>query len=220
MQRCPSGIIAAARPAVQWLDVRAEMREGHRSFECRGCGQEMHICSGCDRGHAYCRECQPLRDLARRESKRVASLKYQQTRVGKRKHAARQGRWRQRQAEQRQRQAEKVTRQAPPGGGPGSILVGMVSEAGEERESAGESDERAEDEAEGRVAMGPGVGAATARGVEQGTAPTARGALADEPARDGAVRCDFCGRWCRASSRRGPLRWRGRGAERRLALGP
>jgi ferredoxin len=64
-----------------------------RVYDCRRCGVCVRVCSGCDRGQAFCAaECAKL---SRRESVRRAGARYQRSRRGAHRHAARQRRWRQ-----------------------------------------------------------------------------------------------------------------------------
>ena len=64
-----------------------------RVYACRRCGVCVQICSGCDRGQVFCAaECSRL---SRRESLRRAGARYQRSRRGAHRHAARQRRWRQ-----------------------------------------------------------------------------------------------------------------------------
>ena len=67
-----------------------------RLFLCAGCRIQVVLCSRCDRGNRYCsRTCwRQTHDLARRE----AACRYQRSRGGRLRHAARSQRWRQRTA--------------------------------------------------------------------------------------------------------------------------
>jgi len=66
----------------------------YRLYHCCRCGMQVCICAQCDCGNLYCpRECA---ELARRESVRRASARYQRTLRGARKHAERQQRYRER----------------------------------------------------------------------------------------------------------------------------
>ena len=67
-----------------------------RLFLCVGCRVQVVLCSHCDRGNRYCsRTCwRQTHDLARRE----AACRYQRSRAGSVRHAARSQRWRQRTA--------------------------------------------------------------------------------------------------------------------------
>jgi hypothetical protein len=74
--------------------------ESYRLYSCRGCGVSVSICGRCDRGNIYCvGECATV---SRRASNRRAGARYQRTRRGARRHAARQQAW-------RERQLDKVT---------------------------------------------------------------------------------------------------------------
>jgi hypothetical protein len=65
-------------------------------FLCSRCRAQVLLCSHCDRGQHYCgRECS---GAARRERRREAAQRYQQSRRGRLAHAARSRRWRERQA--------------------------------------------------------------------------------------------------------------------------
>ena len=74
------------------------MREpAYRLYNCERCQVQVRICERCDRGNVYCAgECAKIR---RRESLRRAQARYQRSRGGARRHAARQRRWRERQRE-------------------------------------------------------------------------------------------------------------------------
>jgi len=72
------------------------MREpAYRLYNCERCEVQVRICERCDHGNVYCAgECAKIR---RRESLRRAQARYQRSRQGARRHAARQRRWRERQ---------------------------------------------------------------------------------------------------------------------------
>jgi hypothetical protein len=72
------------------------MREpAYRLYNCQRCEVQVRICERCDHGNVYCAgECAQIR---RRESRRRAQARYQRSRGGARRHAARQRRWRERQ---------------------------------------------------------------------------------------------------------------------------
>ena len=73
-----------------------------RLYHCCHCPAQVIICTRCDRGQRYCAgDC---RHKARSESVKRATKKYQLTRMGRFKNAARQHRF-------RQRQQQKVTHQ-------------------------------------------------------------------------------------------------------------
>ena len=85
-----------------------EREESYRLYSCRGCSVSVSICGRCDRGNIFCAgECAAV---SRRESRRRAGARYERTRRGARRHAARQQTW-------RERQLDKVTHQgcAPTG---------------------------------------------------------------------------------------------------------
>ena len=81
------------------------MDNSARLFNCARCRCQVIICSQCDRSNIYCsKKCsQP----ARKESLQAAGQRYQDSRRGRLKHAARQKAY-------RQRQKEKVTHQRSP----------------------------------------------------------------------------------------------------------
>lgn len=85
------------------------MREDYRFFVCPRCQAQVAICSHCDRGQLYCE--QSCSQAARQESVRCAGQRYQASARGRRKHAARQARYRQRQ----QANSQKVTHQGTQG---------------------------------------------------------------------------------------------------------
>lgn len=71
------------------------MSEYARLFNCPQCHRQVVLCPRCDRGNHYCsRECSKR---ARRQSQRLAGRRYQDGLPGRRKHAARQRRYRERQ---------------------------------------------------------------------------------------------------------------------------
>ena len=83
-----------------------------RLFLCARCQAQVLVCSHCDRGQRYCTN--GCANITRRSRQREASSRYQQSRVGRHKHAARMHRWRMR----RTAAAKIVTyhgSQVPPG---------------------------------------------------------------------------------------------------------
>ncbi len=73
-----------------------------RLFNCVRCACQVLICSHCDHGQIYCAgDCT---HIARKESLHQSGQRYQASRRGQLKHAARQARY-------RQRQPQKVTHQ-------------------------------------------------------------------------------------------------------------
>jgi len=83
-----------------------------RLFLCARCRDQVLLCSHCDRGQQYCsRTCS---SGSRRERRRQAAQRYQRSRGGQLKHAARTACWRQRRRSLRQASAvgtNKVTHQ-------------------------------------------------------------------------------------------------------------
>jgi hypothetical protein len=80
-------------------------RQSHRLYQCAACGQAVHICRSCDRGNRYCAgSCARLRRI---ESLRRAAARYQCSRRGATRHAARQGAL-------RARRIKEVTHQGSP----------------------------------------------------------------------------------------------------------
>ena len=67
-----------------------------RLFLCARCQAQVLVCRQCDRGQRYCASgCSTITRLSRQ---REASNRYQQSRAGRHKHAARMHQWRQRRA--------------------------------------------------------------------------------------------------------------------------
>jgi hypothetical protein len=78
----------------------------YRVYCCRRCGIAVWVCPDCDCGQVYCAgECA---SSARRESVRRAGARYQKTRRGAHRHAARQRRWRQQQQQRDLLQTSKI----------------------------------------------------------------------------------------------------------------
>lgn len=65
-----------------------------RMFMCARCHANTMVCSCCDRGNVYCPLC---RTIARKEARRQTAKRYQQSYIGRSKHAERQRRYRERQ---------------------------------------------------------------------------------------------------------------------------
>lgn len=92
---------------------RMDMARSARLFLCSRCRDQVLLCSHCDRGQRYCsRACS---SMSRRERRRQAARRYQNSRRGQLMHAARQSRLRQRRRSLRQQAArrdiDKVTHQ-------------------------------------------------------------------------------------------------------------
>ena len=76
------------------------MDRAARLFLCARCRDQVLLCSHCDRGQQYCsRACS---SLSRRERRRETAERYQSSRSGRLKHAARTACWRERQRSLRQ----------------------------------------------------------------------------------------------------------------------
>lgn len=87
------------------MAVGDDAQQSHRLFNCAACAQAVHICRVCDRGNVYCAG--PCAATRRIESVRRAGARYQRTRGGATRHAARQSAW-------RARQIKEVTHQGSP----------------------------------------------------------------------------------------------------------
>ena len=71
------------------------MARSARLFLCARCREQVLLCSHCDRGQLYCsRACSFAR---RHERRRETAQRYQSSRAGRLKHAARSACWRKRQ---------------------------------------------------------------------------------------------------------------------------
>jgi hypothetical protein len=93
-----------ARPGVS---AREAALRTHRVLFCGRCRAVAHVCNECDRGQIYCAgECASAR---RRRSVREAGRRYQERHPGRRRHAARQQRYR-----ERLKAGQKVTHQGSP----------------------------------------------------------------------------------------------------------
>ena len=62
-----------------------------RLYCCHNCNCQTIICSRCDRGNIYCKQCAPIITV---ENRRKANQRYQRTYQGRVNHAARQKRYR------------------------------------------------------------------------------------------------------------------------------
>jgi len=105
--------LARALSSVLGGALRGLGEPSYRHYNCRRCAEQVRICSHCDHGNIYCAgECARVRRL---ESRRRASARYQRTRRGAHRHAARQRRW-------RLRRGQEVTHQGcDSGSGYGSV---------------------------------------------------------------------------------------------------
>ncbi len=125
-RRCP--VLDGSRMAVF---VEAE-GQSHRFYQCAACDQVVHICRACDRGNRYCAGiCAPLR---RRESSRRSAARYQRSRRGATRHAARQ-------SALRARQTQIVTHQGSPAVAPAVQLPTDAIETTGELEDGRTTDE-------------------------------------------------------------------------------
>ncbi len=93
-----------------------DMDRTARLFLCARCRDQVLLCSHCDRGQQYCgRACSIL---SRRERRRETARRYQSSRRGRLKHAARAACWRARRRSLSQASAggdiDKVTHQGCP----------------------------------------------------------------------------------------------------------
>ena len=81
------------------------MKKSARIFNCHRCRELVAICSHCDRGNIFCsKKCS---SASRNASLKRSSNKYQKSRKGRHKHAARQHRY-------RKRRRQKVTQHTSP----------------------------------------------------------------------------------------------------------
>ena len=92
------------------------MPRSARLFLCARCRDQVLLCSDCDRGQLYCgRACS---SAARHDRRQEAARRYQNSRGGQLKHAARSACWRQRRRARRQvataEDIDKVTHQGCP----------------------------------------------------------------------------------------------------------
>jgi hypothetical protein len=104
-------------PALGRGPLGATSEPTYRLYHCERCAVQVRICQRCDHGNVYCAgECARIR---RRESLRRAQARYQRSRPGARRHAARQRRWRAR----RREAAQIVTHQGSPVAGRSGIVA-------------------------------------------------------------------------------------------------
>ena len=112
-QCCTSG----ANPSSTFgSSPRLDMPRSARLFLCARCRDQVLLCSHCDHGQLYCgRACS---FAGRHERRRDAAQRYQSSRSGRLKHAARSACWRKRRRSLRQASAagaiDKVTHQGCP----------------------------------------------------------------------------------------------------------
>lgn len=164
------------------MAVGEHARQSHRLFNCAACGQAVHICRACDRGNVYCAgECAATR---RTESLRRAGARYQRTRGGATRHAARQSAW-------RARQIQEVTHQ-------GSPTQGLAVTVCAVPDQDSEADDASEIESESGVHARLAIGAIAWRAYDSHDR--------QPRARVGALACGFCRCLLTPWIRAGPLR--------------
>lgn len=100
-----------------------------RRFVCERCRTPVLVCSHCDRGQIYCAG--GCGAMARGERQRDAARRYQCSRRGRFKHAARTRRWRERQAVSTRlattTPAQSVTHQGCPPAASAAVLAALPS---------------------------------------------------------------------------------------------
>lgn len=114
------------RPAHPRQLVGVLMRDqAARRFVCARCRAPVLVCSHCDRGQIYCAT--GCAATARCERQRDAARRYQCSRPGRFKHAARTQRWRDRRAVAATSAAQSVTHQGCPPSASDAVLVVIPS---------------------------------------------------------------------------------------------
>ena len=88
-----------------------------RLFVCGRCRAQVLVCSHCDRGQRYCAD--GCAQVTRNSLQRDAARRYQASRAGRFKHAARMRRWRERRAALQQ----SVTHQGSAPGVPDGVVA-------------------------------------------------------------------------------------------------
>lgn len=164
------------------MAVGEDAQQSHRLFNCAACGQAVHICRACDRGNVYCAG--PCAATRRTESVRRAGARYQRTRGGATRHAARQSAW-------RARQIKEVTHQ-------GSSAQGLAATVSAVPHPDCETDDAIDIDADCNVHARHAIGAIASYAC-------------DAPDREpraplGAFACSFCRRLLTPWIRTGPLR--------------
>ena len=114
LQQCCT--LGRVRPAPLARSPGMHMDRSARLFLCARCRDQVLLCSHCDHGQQYCsRACS---SVSRRERRRETAERYQSSRGGRLKHAARSASWRQRRRSLPQVNAgmdlDKVTHQGCP----------------------------------------------------------------------------------------------------------
>ncbi len=166
------------RPARARIEASRRRPDG-RLIKCKRCGAKVVICRHCDRGNVYCsRACAKE---VRLETQRRSSARYQQTMQGKRHHAAREKR-------RRERLAQKVTQQGP---SRNPDLREMEPSLSEPALPPSPHEAEAQPDAEPPA-------------VQQLSDLLVSPRTPDEPQPGTMVCCPFCGGWCHYDGRQGP----------------
>ena len=161
--------------------------QSYRIYSCARCGEQVLICSYCDRGNQYCAgECAQIR---RRESWRRAGERYQLGYRGAMRHAARQSAW-------RKRQAQKVTHQGSLPGADLSIVAASSTQTTTEGTHVDTISMQPPPPPSHRLAYAALSAIPTPAPVRWHAQRMARA----------AQRCSFCGRALPPFARSGPLR--------------
>lgn len=183
------------RNAIQ--EACLECQESHRLLICGRCLRHVHICSHCDRGQIYCRECAGIQQ---REREHRAGKKYQGTLKGASKHADRQAKY-------RMSLLEKVTHRGYPDSPP--------DPKDEAKQALITSEETVEVSTNLQDQGVPELRSEGSKPIDEepipATTSTPEDALAFPTPRRGVYReyrCDFCGRRCGVYSRLGFIRRR------------
>ena len=167
------------------------MVKSHRLVICARCSCHVRICTRCDRGNMYCSKI--CAGLARKRSNLEAGSRYQRTKVGRRKHAARQHRY-------QLRQRQKMTHQGP---------HKNVAEIRPGADTAKESIKQ------------PAVAEEVPREHEVQSVSKNNGVQTAGGPKTKTTQCHFCRGSCGEFTRLGPLRsWRTRRGRRRQARPP
>lgn len=74
------------------VEIDPSAKESCRLYNCGFCGDQVLICSKCDRGNRYCSVL--CRQGARRKTMRLSSGRFQKTFRGRKRHAKRQHQYR------------------------------------------------------------------------------------------------------------------------------
>jgi len=169
MTRCSAKMIAHRGADVQPVE---HICDSYRLFECDHCGKEIRICRCCDHGEVYCPG-EQCASLARELKNLQYRSDHQQTKSGRKAHAARQAQYRLRR-EMLQLVGTQVVTDHPSTPPSSSVKVSSIED--EEIEDGTAQTQPTESELSVTV---------------QDTQTTGQLLNAD------AVRCDVCGRLCR-----------------------